>query len=244
MSFFNIIRDYKIVKENIGECSNGEIYKVCKINDKNLFYAMKKIKFKDQQEYIINKSEIKILENFHHDNIVQYIESFPENGFMYIIMEFCESDLNKFINNKKAKTELINEKNICVILKDIPRGLKEIHSKDIIHRDLKPANILIDSGTKFKIADFGIVKFTDQSLARNNWTLKYAAPEFFDENSVIDKKCDLWSLGCITCDLCSSEFPSIFNKFNKIIKIKNKYNKHLQNLIDSLLVKDLKIGLT
>ena len=49
---------------------------------------MQKIKFKHQQEYIRIKSEIKILENFHHDNIVQYIESFPDNGFMYIIMEY------------------------------------------------------------------------------------------------------------------------------------------------------------
>ena len=70
LSCCNIIKDYKVIKENIGVCSNGEIHKVCKIKDENIFYAMKQLKFKDQQELISIKTEIKILESFHHDNIV------------------------------------------------------------------------------------------------------------------------------------------------------------------------------
>ena len=106
-------------------------------------------------------------------------------------MEFCKSDLSKFIDNKKAKNELIDEKVICIILKDISFGLKEIHSKDIINRGLKPANILIGLYKKFKIEDFRISKFNEQTLTRIKCKLEYAAPEFVDNNSIIDKKIDL-----------------------------------------------------
>ena len=40
---------------------------------------MKKIKYKNQQELTRIKNEIKMLESFHNDNIVQYIESFLDD---------------------------------------------------------------------------------------------------------------------------------------------------------------------
>jgi len=228
---------YKIIKKNIGECSNGKIHKVFK--DKK-YYAMKVMKYEaeeEKEEMQIKRieNEINIFKCFDHHNIVEYIDSFNINDKIYIIMELCESDLNKFMNNKRKKNELIDEKVICIILKDISYGLKEVHSKNIIHRDLKPANILISTDKKFKIADFGISKYNDQPLTNDLGTNRYAAPELLD-NKPYDEKADLWSLGCIIQDLCSSEFPSIISLYNVESKINQKYNEKLQELINELKV--------
>ena len=98
----DIINGYIIIEKNIGKCSNGEIHKVCRLKDQKIF-AMKKMKFKEQKDNIRIKNEIEILESFDRYNIVEYIESFPEEGFFYIIMEFCETDLSKFIDIDNRK---------------------------------------------------------------------------------------------------------------------------------------------
>ena len=229
----NELYGYKIIKENIGKCSNGEIHKVSKDGK---YFAMKKMNYKEEEEINRIENEINILKSFDHYNIVEYINSFIINDYKYIIMEFCESDLNKFINDKKKNNELIDEKVIYIILKDICYGLKEIHSKNIIHRDLKPSNILIGSDKKLKIADFGISKYNNQQLTHNMCTQDYAAPEFIDDKKEYDKRIDLWSLGCIMSDLCSSEFPSICNFYNAKSIINRNYNQNLQKLINLLLV--------
>ena len=204
---------------------------------------MKEIEI-DNENYSEIENEDKILRSFEHHNIVKYIESFTivKNNKYYIIMELCESDLSTFINNKN--NELIDEKVIYIILKDICFGLKELHSNNIIHRDLKPGNILISSDKKFKIADFGISKYNNQPLTSNKCTIKYAAPEFLKsyEEGIIsyDKAIDLLSLGKIICDLCKCESPSVFNSFSSHVIINTKYNKQLENLINLLLTKDPK----
>jgi serine/threonine protein kinase len=72
-------------------------------------------------------------------------------------MEYCEgSDLRKLINDYKDHNHLIPKYIVYYILKEITKGIKEIHSKNVIHRDLKPENIFITNDFKIKIGDFGI----------------------------------------------------------------------------------------
>ena len=158
------LRGYKIKDKNEDKFSNSEIYKVSKEEgDLTNFYTMKRMRCENPEEIERIKNDIKLLENFEHYNIVQYIESFGNDKVKYIIMELCESDLKKFIDDKKKNNKLIDEKVIYLILKDICYGLKEMHSKDIIHGDLKSENILIGSDGNIKISDFGISKYKNQS---------------------------------------------------------------------------------
>ena len=97
------LRGYKIEEDkNKDKFSNSEIYKVSKEEgDLTNFYTMKKMRYENPEEIERIKNDIKLLENFEHYNIVQYIESFGNDKVKYIIMELCESDLKKFIDDKK-----------------------------------------------------------------------------------------------------------------------------------------------
>ncbi len=106
--------------------------------------------------------EINILRQFSeipHKNIIQlydiYIPNEKDINEIYLIMEFCESNLK---NNLKF---LDNQDYIIKILKDVLNGLYYCFKRGVIHRDIKPENILINfSNGNFtaKICDFNLAR--------------------------------------------------------------------------------------
>ncbi|KAK1805514.1 hypothetical protein P4O66_019812 [Electrophorus voltai] len=94
---------YEKVKK-IGEGSFGKAILVRSREDGHQ-YVIKEIGIsrmsnKERQE---SRKEVAVLANMSHPNIVQYKESFEENGCLYIIMDYCEGgDLFKKINNQKG----------------------------------------------------------------------------------------------------------------------------------------------
>lgn len=78
-----------------------------------------------------------------------------------------------------------------------------LHDSGIVHRDLKPDNILLKSAMDYekledliRIADFGLVSFTDVSNMIDNsaGTPYFMAPEVL-KGYGYSKQCDVWSVG-------------------------------------------------
>lgn len=90
-----------------------------------------------------------------------------------------------------------NLERIQPIVLDIIAGLQE--AEGIVHRDMKPGNVLLHQGT-WKIADFGIAKFVEDSTSLNTLrealTPTYAAPEQWLGESPT-RATDVYALGCI-----------------------------------------------
>ena len=233
-------------KKKLGEGSNGIVYRVVNKKD-NKKYALKIIN--NHKDLKIN---IDILKEIKNENIIKYYDYFflKENTFdeiqrLYIIMEYCKyKDLRQYIEKHKNNNELIDEKEIILIISEICNGLKEIHNKNIIHRDLKPENIFISENFKIKIGDFGIVK-NYNSYTKD--TFAYMAPEMLQEKPKCNTKVDIWSFGCIIYELCTLEYCFDLNELFELKDIKkvhkeintmfnNNYSKELNDLINSLLI--------
>ena len=174
--------EYKIIKE-LGEGGFGKVNQVTNISD-NKYYAVKVIPIKEETKEKIQsfEKEAEILSKFNSDNIVKYYDSSKDNNNFYILMEYCDGDnLRNFINKNKNNKELINEKILYNIIKQICIGIKEINDKKIIHRDLKPENIFINENMNIKIGDFGISKQLDiyktQFTKNKEGSYDYMAPE-------------------------------------------------------------------
>ena len=159
-------------------------------------------------------------------------------------MEYCGGmNLKDLINKYKDKNELIEENILYNLLKQICLAIKEIKKKNIIHRDLKPQNIFLNKKMEIKIGDFGISK---QFNSNKEYTLTinqkgspaYIAPEIFKDGKY-NKKCDIYSLGCIMYELFTLNIYFIDKISDSIKKIDtNKYNYKWQEVIDSLLQVD------
>ena len=89
--------NYKIIKQ-LGEGGFGKAYKVQNKLDNN-FYVIKKIPIKSNspEELKSIENEALILKEINSEYIVKYIDSFIENEYYNIVMEYCENkDLKSF----------------------------------------------------------------------------------------------------------------------------------------------------
>jgi serine/threonine protein kinase len=171
--------------------------------------------------------------NIKCENSVEYFNHFDDDEYYYIVMEKCDEDLEKYIQEKGA----ISESMIKEILTQLNKVFKIMHSNKIIHRDLKPQNILLNKNPfTIKLADFGNSRlFNTIYFSTNNATLGYAAPEQF-KKEYDPTKCDLWSIGVIIYKLKFNEVPSTFYGG----EIPGKFdNKNLDDLVRKLIVCDL-----
>lgn len=95
-----------------------------------------------------------------------------ENDNNEYIMEFMDCTLDEYINKNNSKLTLGHRK---LIVYQILRAFKYIHSKGLLHRDVSPKNILLkkyDDVTVIKVSDFGLVKVPDNKLTTRNTEFK------------------------------------------------------------------------
>jgi serine/threonine protein kinase len=138
-----------------------------------------------EEEYYYNRlqdlieSEILILKNLHHKNIIKFFSSTLNNDVYSIKMEYCEfGDLYTILKEKgKHIYELkklrnhfngFNDTFIKSYLKDTINALNYINEKNLIHRDIKLHNILVKKNGDefvFKLSDFG---FTCYDLSQES----------------------------------------------------------------------------
>lgn len=151
-------------------------------------------------------NEIKIMLNLEHPNIIHlYDYHFSDDlETIYLIMEYCPSDLNVYLKDNGP----LSEKETNKLFYQICDGLKYLLSKKILHRDLKPHNFLLTADNNIKITDFSFAKFFEPNSmsATICGSPLYMAPEII-KGEMYTNKSDLWSLGIILYQLLFNRYP-------------------------------------
>lgn len=114
------------------------------------------------------------------------------------------TDLLKLLNNMRKFSLEFELGYIKSIMLDLLNGINFLHKNFVVHRDLKLSNILIGSDGYYKITDFGLARhfsYPSNSLTPKLVTLWYRAPEILLNIGKYSWQCDIWSLGCIFCEL-------------------------------------------
>ncbi|CAF3726201.1 unnamed protein product [Rotaria sordida] len=172
--------------------------------------------------------ELKLLMYLNHPDaqVIQLYNVFtPEqdvNEFqtLYLVLNFVDRDLNRFILQRVPFTEQVIKLTIYSIL----RGLKFIHSAGILHRDLKPANIGVDRHNNVSILDFGLARVASTGAHTDYVSTRWwRAPEIYVNEKKYNEKVDIWSVGCIMAELILLKplFPGkdTIDQLNKIFDI-------------------------
>nr|XP_055190499.1 serine/threonine-protein kinase Nek1 isoform X3 [Nyctereutes procyonoides] len=231
--------------QKIGEGSFGKAILV-KSTEDDRQYVIKEINIsrmssKEREE---SRREVAVLANMKHPNIVQYRESFEENGSLYIVMDYCEGgDLFKRINAQKGI--LFQEDQILDWFVQICLALKHVHDRKILHRDIKSQNIFLTKDGTIQLGDFGIARVLNSTveLARTCiGTPYYLSPEIC-ENKPYNNKSDIWALGCVLYEMCTLKHAfEAGNMKNLVLKIISgsfppvslHYSYDLRNLLSQL----------
>jgi calcium-dependent protein kinase len=156
-------------------------------------------------------TEIQVLREMKHPNIVQLLEAFPLQNQICFVMEYCSGgELKKYV---KERGPLPDEEVYSIGLQ-MCEAIRHCHYSNITHRDLKLENILFsnETCTRIKIVDFGIAGMFrhgggdgDRSDAGS---LLFLAPEVLSgaDNSS-SPALDVWSQGVIFYCLLTAQHP-------------------------------------
>jgi eukaryotic-like serine/threonine-protein kinase len=109
---------------------------------------------------------------------------------------------------------------VIYLLRQVCHSLADAHARGLVHRDVKPANIYVcRMGLEYdfaKVLDFGLVKIQPRAGHRDPETLAtlenttpgtpaYMAPEVILGDSDVDRRADVYSLGCVAYFLLTGE---------------------------------------
>lgn len=198
--------------EKIGEGTYGTVFKaVTKLTSE--IVALKRIKLEAEDEGVPSTAirEISLLKELEHNNIVRLIEVIHSESKLFLVFEYIDQDLKKFMDLHGP----IPEENAKRILYQLFSGVEFCHSHRVLHRDLKPQNLLIGMQGEhqvIKLADFGLARafgIPVRTYTHEVVTLWYRAPEILLGAKQYACPVDIWSIGCIFAEMVTKRplFP-------------------------------------
>ncbi|VDO56555.1 unnamed protein product [Haemonchus placei] len=203
----NDLLDKYIICEELGQGAYGTVYRaVERATGKTFAAKMVQVRPGVRKEDVLH--EISIMNQLHHDKLLNLHEAFDLGHEMCLIEEFVSGGelLDKIIENDT----LMSEEEAKDYMYQILQGLQHMHNNQIVHLDLKPENILLKSknASDLKIVDFGLSRKLDP---KKTVKLLFGTPEFCAPEVVnyepVSFSTDMWSVGVIAYVLLSGLSP-------------------------------------
>ena len=159
----------------------------------------------ERRELILREAEIAA--RLDHEGIVRILDHGIDRGYAWIAAEWVEGEtLEHEIDSglPPAVPERV-ERAIEVGLQ-LSRAMAYAHDQGVVHRDLKPANLLVDSGGRVRILDFGLARAEGTAFALSSTgeavgTPLYMAPEQARGDPRLGPTTDIFALGRILTEL-------------------------------------------
>lgn len=194
----------------IGEGAYGVVYKG-KDKKTGKTVAMKKIRLELEDEGMPSTAlrEISLLKELQHPNVVDLSDVVQEQGRLYLIFEFLDSDLKRYIDKQPGPLPMESVKSFTY---QLVKGLAFCHSRGVMHRDLKPQNLLVTAAGRLKLADFGLARAfcpPIRPLTHEVVTLWYRPPEILLGSTTYAPPVDAWAIGPIMVEMITKRplFP-------------------------------------
>src|SRR5262245_2965632 len=154
--------------------------------------------------------EIRVAARLSHPHILTVHDSGEADGLLWYTMPGVEGE--------SLRAQLRREGPLSIdetvrIGRSVAEALDFAHSQGVVHRDIKPENILL-FGNEPMVADFGIALAVDaadqERLTLTGLSLgtpAYMSPEQALGDSRVDRRSDLYSLGCVVYEMLAGEPP-------------------------------------
>jgi mitogen-activated protein kinase kinase 4/5 len=151
--------------------------------------------------------EIAILRTAEHPAVVRCHGMYEQAGELQILLEYMDQ-------GSLDSHRIADERFLAHVARQVLSGIAYLHRRHIVHRDIKPSNLLIDSGRRVKIADFGVGRILNQTMDPCNssvGTIAYMSPERINtdlnDGAYDGYAGDIWSFGLSILEFYLGRFP-------------------------------------
>ncbi|XP_061344676.1 putative serine/threonine-protein kinase isoform X2 [Gastrolobium bilobum] len=177
--------------------------------------AIKSLSVQSKQGTREFMTEIDMISNIRHPNLVELIGCCVEDSHRILVYEFLENNsLASTLLGSKRKYVALDWPKRAAICLGTASGLGFLHEEakpNIVHRDIKASNILLDENFSPKIGDFGLAKLFPDNVThvstRVAGTVGYLAPEYALLGQ-LTKKADVYSFGIVMLEIISGTSSS------------------------------------
>lgn len=195
------------VEAVLGQGGMGVVYRAHdhEMNRTVAIKVMKEDRIGSQEAMERFRREIRLLANLDHENIVRAYHTHVDEATQtrYLVMEYVEGvELETLVDPNHR----LSISNACEIIRQAAMGLEHAHENGLIHRDLKPANLMLTAKGLVKVLDLGLARPQNAESAdggvlltqEGQWlgTPYYMSPEQGTAPGTIDRRSDIYSLGC------------------------------------------------
>ena len=222
-----VIGDRFLILERLGHGGSGTIYRAehvtlrRKVAVKVLHHELSR----DDLAVERFRREATTVSEIDNDHIVE-IHDFGHtaDGRLYLAMELLEGETLQDVIRRQKRLTL--EHAVDVLLQ-LGEALAEAHAMGYVHRDLRPRNVWLSSRRGrpnfVKLLDFGLAKLVEHegraastSLGMTFGDPKYMSPEQA-RGEAVDRRADIYSMGCIAYEMLVGEPPFAGNKVFDIL---------------------------
>ena len=199
-------------KEKLGQGGFGGVYRGF-LRDLDSIVAIKRVSEGSRQgikEYV---SEVKIISQLRHKNLVQLIGWCHERSKGQLLLVY------DFMPNGSLDSHLYRKDALLIwdvrykIVQDLASALLYLHEgweQCVLHRDIKSSNIMLDSNFNAKLGDFGLARLVDHDKASQITDLA-GTKGYIDPGCVTtrraSKESDVYSFGIVALELACGRKP-------------------------------------
>ena len=155
--------------------------------------------------------EAALLATLTHPRIVRFVSSGElDDGQPFFAMQWIDGQTL----SRRLKAGPLTADEATRVVRSIAEGVAYAHERGFVHRDLKPANVMLRNGEIDApvVLDFGIARSIS---GRTALTLKgtvlgtvgYMSPEQFRDPDTVDRRTDVFALGCILYQCLTGQAP-------------------------------------
>ncbi|KAI7992653.1 L-type lectin-domain containing receptor kinase IX.1 [Camellia lanceoleosa] len=197
-------------EQKLGEGGFGGVYRGF-LKESNSYVAVKRISQGSKQGIKEYASEVKIISQLRHRNLVQLLGWCHDRRELLLVYEFMENgSLDYHLFKENSLLTWARRYKIAQGLASALFYLHEEWEQCVVHRDVKSSNVMLDSNFNAKLGDFGLARLVDHGKVSQTivlaGTIGYMAPECLVTGKA-NKESDVFSFGVVALEIACGRKP-------------------------------------